>query len=125
MGGRSFDRRGPTPLRSIRSGLRRRRTVRAHTGAGRIPRAGRARALSDRLRPSASSSRSAGARHFERMSTPAPDARSLLDGGPQGYVERRDALAKALRTAGDRDAAAAVKALSKPTLAWWAVLAAG
>jgi hypothetical protein len=37
------------------------------------------------------------------------------------FTARRDALAKELKAAGDKDAAAAVKALRKPTVAAWAV----
>lgn len=37
------------------------------------------------------------------------------------FTSERNALAKQLKTSGDRDAAAAVKALAKPTLAAWAV----
>jgi hypothetical protein len=60
--------------------------------------------------------------------TPAdrhPDARSLLEGGPDEYIARRDALAKDLKAAGDRDAASVVKSLGKPTMGLWGVLAAG
>ena len=51
-----------------------------------------------------------------------PDAASDLYALPlEEFVAGRDALAKELRAAGDRDAAAAVKALRKPTPAAWAV----
>jgi len=49
----------------------------------------------------------------------------LLEGEPEQYVARRDTLAKELRAAGDKEAAAAIKSLSKPTMSMWAVLAAG
>ena len=53
----------------------------------------------------------------------APDeAIDRLYGLPlEAFVGERDALAKELRAGGDRDAAAAVKALKKPTVAAWAV----
>ena len=45
-----------------------------------------------------------------------------LYAAPAGeFVERRDALAKALRSDGERQAADTVKALRKPTVAAWAV----
>jgi hypothetical protein len=50
--------------------------------------------------------------------------RDLLSDGPDGYVAARTAAAKAARAAGDRDLAAELKALGKPTAALWAVLAA-
>lgn len=50
------------------------------------------------------------------------DAVDDLYGGPLGdFVARRDAAARAARTAGDRDLAARVAALRKPTVAAWAV----
>ncbi|MGZ4271217.1 MAG: hypothetical protein ACXVFN_07620 [Solirubrobacteraceae bacterium] len=50
------------------------------------------------------------------------DRADALYGLPlERFVPERDALAKALRAAGDREAAAAVKALAKPTRAAWAV----
>jgi hypothetical protein len=52
------------------------------------------------------------------------DARALLDAGPDGYTAARDAEVRRLRSERDRDAAATVKALTKPSLALWAVLAA-
>jgi hypothetical protein len=52
-------------------------------------------------------------------------ARPLLDAGPAGFTTARDAASRALRAAGDRAGAAAVKALRKPAVALWAVLAAG
>ena len=58
-------------------------------------------------------------------SSSAFDARTLLQGGPGEYTARRDALAKELRGAGDKDAAAEVKALTRPTMSLWAVLVAG
>ena len=57
--------------------------------------------------------------------TTRPDARTLLDGGPDEYIARRDALAKELKAGGDKDGASAIKSLVKPTMAMWAVLAAG
>src|SRR5687767_7115413 len=43
-------------------------------------------------------------------------------GGPfEDFVRRRDALAKELRAAGNRDAAALVKNLRKPSRAAWAL----
>ena len=41
----------------------------------------------------------------------------------EDFVAQRDALAKRLRADGDRDAAAAVKKLPKPTRAAWAAQA--
>jgi hypothetical protein len=51
------------------------------------------------------------------------DARidALYDGSLDDFIARRDALAKELRTAGDRDAAARVKKLRKPARVAWAV----
>ncbi|WP_142158516.1 hypothetical protein [Cellulomonas sp. SLBN-39] len=50
------------------------------------------------------------------------DAVDDLYGGPLGdFVARRDAAARAARTAGDRDLAARIAALRKPTVAAWAV----
>src|SRR4051794_10876534 len=46
---------------------------------------------------------------------------ALYAGAPEDFVASREALAKALRAAGDRDGAAAVKKLAKPTRAAWAV----
>jgi hypothetical protein len=40
---------------------------------------------------------------------------------PQEFVRERDALAKQLRASGDRDEAARVKALRRPTVAAWAI----
>jgi hypothetical protein len=54
---------------------------------------------------------------------PVP-ARALLAAGPEGYTAARDAAVKARRAAGDREGAAALKALRRPALALWAVLAA-
>jgi hypothetical protein len=45
----------------------------------------------------------------------------LYAGPPDGFVAARDALAKALKAEGDKDAAAEVKALRRPTVAAWAV----
>jgi len=50
------------------------------------------------------------------------DARALLAAGPDGFVQARDQAVKELRAAGDKEAAAAVKALSRPSLTMWAVL---
>jgi hypothetical protein len=52
------------------------------------------------------------------------DARQLLDAGPDGYVAARDADVRRRRAEHDRDGAGVVKALGKPSLALWAVLAA-
>lgn len=46
---------------------------------------------------------------------------ALYAAPPEEFVQRRDALARALRKGGDRDAAERVKALRKPTVAAWAV----
>jgi hypothetical protein len=46
---------------------------------------------------------------------------ALYAGDLEDFVAARDALAKELRAAGDRDGAAAVKKLAKPTRAAWAV----
>src|SRR3954453_4939984 len=53
------------------------------------------------------------------MSEDAIDA--LYAGELEDFVGTRDALAKELRAAGDRDGAAEVKKLAKPTRAAWAV----
>lgn len=45
----------------------------------------------------------------------------LFAGDPSGFVAARDALAKSLRAAGDREGAAAVKALRRPSVAAWYV----
>jgi hypothetical protein len=45
----------------------------------------------------------------------------LFVGPLDEFVKRRDALVKELKTAGDKDTAAAVKALRKPSTAAWAV----
>lgn len=55
---------------------------------------------------------------------PDPDARALLDGGPGEYIARRDQLAKDRRAAGDKEGAASIKSLSRPTMGMWAVLTA-
>jgi hypothetical protein len=53
---------------------------------------------------------------------PKDDPADDLYGAPlEEFVSRRDALAKQLRAGGDRDGAAAVKKLPKPTRAAWAV----
>lgn len=52
------------------------------------------------------------------------DARELLAAGPEGYTAARDAEAKRRRAEGDRAGATVVKALGRPSLALWAVLAA-
>lgn len=46
---------------------------------------------------------------------------ALFAGPPDEFVAARDALAKALKAEGDKDAAAEVKALRRPTTAAWAV----
>ena len=45
----------------------------------------------------------------------------LFAGDPSGFVAARDALAKSLRAAGDREGAATVKALRRPSVAAWYV----
>ncbi len=45
----------------------------------------------------------------------------LFAGRPEEFVARRDALAKQLKADGDKDLAAEVKALRRPTVAAWAV----
>jgi hypothetical protein len=56
------------------------------------------------------------------MAEAPDDATDRLYGLPlDAFVGERDALAKKLRAAGRRDEAAAVKKLSKPTVAAWAV----
>ena len=56
------------------------------------------------------------------MAKAPDDAIDRLYGLPlEAFVGERDALAKELRAAGRRDEAAAVKALTKPTVAAWAV----
>jgi hypothetical protein len=52
------------------------------------------------------------------------DVDALFLAPPEGFVAARDALAARLKAAGDRDGAAAVAALRRPTLAAWAVNAA-
>lgn len=47
--------------------------------------------------------------------------RAIYQGALEEFVARRDALAKQLRAAGDRDAAASVKSLRKPSRAAWAL----
>lgn len=49
---------------------------------------------------------------------------ALYAASPDDFVAARDALARALRADGDREGAAAVRALRKPTRAAWAVNAA-
>jgi hypothetical protein len=52
-------------------------------------------------------------------------ARRLLEVAPSAYVDERARLAKEYRAAGDRQLAKAIQALKRPTLAVWAVVAAG
>lgn len=52
------------------------------------------------------------------------DARELLAVGPEGYTAARDAEVKRRRAQGDRAGANELKALGRPSLALWAVLAA-
>lgn len=52
------------------------------------------------------------------------DPRALLAAGPDGYTAARDAEVKRRRGDGDKAGAAALKALGRPGLALWAVLAA-
>lgn len=53
------------------------------------------------------------------------DARALFSVAPAEYVGQRTELAVAAKAAGDKAAAAAFKALVRPNLSMWAVLAAG
>jgi hypothetical protein len=48
-------------------------------------------------------------------------ADELYGGLPQDFTGRRDQLAKAVRASGDRDLAAEIKALRRPTVAAWLV----
>jgi hypothetical protein len=50
-----------------------------------------------------------------------PEVDALYAEAPETFVRARDALAKELGRAGDRDRAAAVKALRKPTITAWAL----
>ncbi len=50
-----------------------------------------------------------------------PSAHELFALDPKDFVRERDALAKQLRAGGDRDEAARVKALRRPTVAAWAI----
>jgi hypothetical protein len=52
---------------------------------------------------------------------PADPIDDLFAASPEEFVARRDALAKQLKADGDKDAAAEVKALRRPTVAAWAV----
>lgn len=51
----------------------------------------------------------------------ADDVDDLYALAPEEFVAARDALAKRLRADGDKDAAAAVKKLARPTVAAWAL----
>lgn len=55
----------------------------------------------------------------------AADGTDLVDElfalAPEGFTAARDALARRLRSEGDREAATAVKALRRPTAAAWAL----
>ena len=53
------------------------------------------------------------------------DARALLQVGHGGYTAARDADVKRRRAEGDKQGAAALKALTRPTVALWGVLVAG
>ncbi|MEY2416760.1 MAG: hypothetical protein QOH53_2094 [Ilumatobacteraceae bacterium] len=55
----------------------------------------------------------------------AADARVLLDVAPDQYVAERDRLVKQARGAKDRASATFYQSLKRPTVALWAVLAAG
>lgn len=59
--------------------------------------------------------------------TERPDrpARRLLDVAPSAYVDERARLAKEIRAAGDKELAKAIQSLKRPTLAVWALVAAG
>jgi hypothetical protein len=50
-----------------------------------------------------------------------PGVDALYDAAAEDFVAARDALAKALRSSGERDAAALVKQLRRPTRAAWAL----
>ncbi len=50
-----------------------------------------------------------------------PDVDELFAAGPDEFVARRQALVKQLKAAGDREHAAEVAALRRPTVAAWAV----
>lgn len=50
--------------------------------------------------------------------------RALFRVSPSAYVEARTALAKEIRSAGDKELAKLVQGLKRPTLAMWAVVAA-
>jgi hypothetical protein len=52
---------------------------------------------------------------------PAAETERLYALPLEDFVRERDEFAKRLRSEGDRDAAAAVKALKKPSIAAWAV----
>ncbi len=56
---------------------------------------------------------------------PSISPRALFEVPPEEYVEHRTRLVREARSAGDRDLARTLGALTKPTLALWAVLAAG
>lgn len=53
------------------------------------------------------------------------DARELLQVGHDAYTAARDGEVKRRRAEGDKQGAAALKALTRPTVALWGVLAAG
>lgn len=55
----------------------------------------------------------------------AVDARELLQVGHDAYTAARDADVKRRRAEGDKQGAAALKALTRPTVALWGVLVAG
>ena len=48
-------------------------------------------------------------------------ADALFDVEPKQFIAARDALAKELRSRGERDAATEVKTLRRPTVAAWAL----
>ena len=50
-----------------------------------------------------------------------PDVDELFEAGPEEFVARRQALVKQLKAAGERERAAEVAALRRPTVAAWAV----
>lgn len=55
------------------------------------------------------------------LTGPGDLADSLYAGDPGAFVAARDALAKSLRASGDREGAAAVKALRRPSVSAWYV----
>ena len=58
------------------------------------------------------------------MAIDPQDSRALLQVAPGDYVAERTRLAKAARALGDKARAVSIQALKRPTLGWWAVIAA-